>query len=232
MRRSGLDGSPGSSGRPPARSRRNLQWLGALYGTNKSYARLGFLPIYQSHLSGGGGVPWSSSRSGSAGTRAGCGPADRRFGCGAATSPTPRSSASTSGHAIFREPRIRTFAGDQADAVFLDGVLAEIGTPDVIIDDGSHRSEHITASFEHLWPRLADGGLYVIEDTHTSYLAEFGGGPPGTDGTTMEMVKTLVDRPIGGDVASLHVHPDLVLVWKAPRPDPHAVSSNFPSTSR
>ena len=40
-------------------------------------------------------------------------------------------------------------------------------------------------------PSSLPGGSYAIEDTQTSYLEEFGGGGPGTPGTSMEMVKRL-----------------------------------------
>lgn len=42
------------------------------------------------------------------------------------------------------------------------------GTFDLIIDDGSHRNTDQIAAFERLWPLVAPGGWYVIEDLHTS----------------------------------------------------------------
>ena len=79
-----------------------------------------------------------------------------------------------------------------------------------MIDDGSHRSADILARFDLLFPILAAGGLYVIEDLHCSYRADFGGGPPGTDGTTVEHVKRLLDdlarkRVAEGAVASVRM---------------------------
>ena len=32
------------------------------------------------------------------------------------------------------------------------------------------------ASFNALWPQLSDGGLYIVEDTHSGYWPGFGGG--------------------------------------------------------
>lgn len=37
---------------------------------------------------------------------------------------------------------------------------------DVIIDDGSHKNRAIMGAFERLWPTIAPGGLYFIEDLH------------------------------------------------------------------
>jgi demethylmacrocin O-methyltransferase len=72
--------------------------------------------------------------------------------------------------------RIRTYKGSQADAEFLRAVIAETGAPDIIIDDGSHRNEHVIASFEVLFPLLREGGIYVVEDMQTSYWPKHGGG--------------------------------------------------------
>ena len=40
---------------------------------------------------------------------------------------------------------------------------------DVIIDDGSHESEHILTSLKTLFPRLKTGGYYFIEDLHAGW---------------------------------------------------------------
>ena len=99
------------------------------------------------------------------------------------------------------EERIRTFAGSQVDEAFLGRVLAEIGTPDIIIDDGSHRSEHVIASFKLLFPLLAPNGIYAIEDLQTSYWGPEspetgdwdGSSDPNASHTSMSFLKSLVD---------------------------------------
>lgn len=45
--------------------------------------------------------------------------------------------------------------------------LSELGTFDLIIDDGSHKYEDIIGTFEVLWPKVLDAGFYVIEDWRT-----------------------------------------------------------------
>ncbi len=57
-----------------------------------------------------------------------------------------------------------TYRGSQTDKAVLDRAHAEQGPFDVIVDDGSHRSEHIMATFNHMFPKLRPGGVYIIED--------------------------------------------------------------------
>ncbi len=73
------------------------------------------------------------------------------------------------------EERIKTFQGSQTDAVFLRNVVQQIGEVDIIIDDGSHVNEHVIETFEILFPLLKNPGIYVIEDTQTSYWPGYGG---------------------------------------------------------
>ncbi|HEX5615434.1 MAG TPA: class I SAM-dependent methyltransferase [Acidimicrobiia bacterium] len=89
-------------------------------------------------------------------------------------------------------PRITTLVGDQGDVEFLAS-LERFAPFDLVVDDGSHRAEHIVASFGALFPMLRNGGVYVIEDLQTSYHPGYGGGPPGTPGTGIDLVKQLVD---------------------------------------
>jgi len=87
--------------------------------------------------------------------------------------------------------RSRIFIGNQADPVFLESVMQEIGEPlDVIIDDGGHRMEQQLGSFKALFNRLRPGGWYIVEDIHTSYKPNFGGGPRGVPGTFIALLKT------------------------------------------
>jgi hypothetical protein len=93
-----------------------------------------------------------------------------------------------------REERIHTVRGSQANPAVLDRIVTRFSPPLVVIDDGSHRPEHIRASFEHLFPRLPDQAIYAIEDTQTSYWPEWGGSEDLADpATSMNLVKHLVD---------------------------------------
>lgn len=90
----------------------------------------------------------------------------------------------------FEEENIRVFIGDQADVGFLESVNRAAGPYDIIIDDGGHTMNQQITSFKTLFPLLKDGGIYVIEDLHTSYWPAFFDG----NGNTVKMLKGLVDK--------------------------------------
>jgi hypothetical protein len=94
-----------------------------------------------------------------------------------------------------RGSRIRVFRGDQSDKDFLTRLASDHGPFDIIIDDGSHINTHVTATFELLFRNLNPGGLYLIEDTQTSYFEEKYGGSadPGKGDTIMNYFKSKTD---------------------------------------
>lgn len=68
---------------------------------------------------------------------------------------------------IKESDRIKIYIGNQSDTSFLQMVIHKInGSPDFIIDDGSHNKEDILNSFKYLYPHLKNGGIYFIEDLH------------------------------------------------------------------
>jgi len=73
-------------------------------------------------------------------------------------------------------PNVFIHIGDASDPVSLDHMLGDAHF-DVIIDDGSHRSDQIIAAFQACFPRrLNPNGLYIVEDLHCSYSTSYGGG--------------------------------------------------------
>jgi len=91
------------------------------------------------------------------------------------------------------DPRIQVCQGSQDDPVFLARMLEEHGPFDIVIDDGSHIPKHVIASFNILFPKLADDGLYVIEDVQTSFWPQFGGSVLD-GGATMHLAKTILEH--------------------------------------
>ena len=66
--------------------------------------------------------------------------------------------------------------GDQKDPKLLDEITLNEGPFDIVIDDGSHIMEDQIKTFEYLFPKINPGGIYIVEDTHTSYWKSYGGG--------------------------------------------------------
>jgi 23S rRNA U2552 (ribose-2'-O)-methylase RlmE/FtsJ len=90
-------------------------------------------------------------------------------------------------------PGIEVFIGSQADPGFLAQVCERHAPFDVVVDDGSHRSVDMIASFEYLYPRLAEDGVYLVEDTYFCYRRATGGGLKKA-GTFIEYAKDKVDE--------------------------------------
>lgn len=64
---------------------------------------------------------------------------------------------------------------NQHDKAELLEVAAQSGGEfDIIIDDGCHFMGAQILSFQTLFPFLKSGGVYVVEDLHTSYWKDFG----------------------------------------------------------
>ena len=199
--------------------RRDLTLLGRWYGTNKASAKQRYTPLYVAHLRHLRRRPIRLLEIGIGGYGAGelSGGASLRMW--RSWMPKSRIVGIDLAERDFREPRITTYAGSQTDREFLLEVHAAAGPFDVVIDDGSHVGRDIRMSFDVLWPLLSPCGIYVIEDLGTAYLAEFGGGPPGTRGTSVAMLKELIDRPtMGGEVAVVHVYPNIAFIEKSALP--------------
>lgn len=128
------------------------------------------------------------------------------------------------------ESRLQVLQGDQGDERFLDSMARQFGPFDIVIDDGSHISRDVIASFNALFPHVRPGGLYVVEDLASSYWPGCGGNAdPSAQGTSMAMVKTLLDglnhqeqirdadrQPSVTEltVTAVHVHHGLALIEK------------------
>lgn len=100
----------------------------------------------------------------------------------------------------YDDPRIKVLIGDINTPETLQSLSALTDTLDVVIDDGSHHSSDIIRSFVKIFPRLAEGGTYLIEDLHCSYWESYGGGlyDPFSAIAFFKKIVDLVNRPVWG----------------------------------
>lgn len=131
---------------------------------------------------------------------------------------------------FLQEKRIKIFKGSQIDLNFLENVCNQAGVFDLIIDDGSHINEHVIKSFEFLFPKLKTGGIYVIEDTQTSYWENYGGSSKdfNKEGTIYHYFKSLIDSLNNEEfmipdykksyydknIISMHLYHNMIFVYK------------------
>lgn len=67
------------------------------------------------------------------------------------------------------QDRIKTFQGDATKKEVIASVFPEVEEFDIIIDDASHGMYDQQVTFEYFIKRLKSGGIYIIEDLHSSW---------------------------------------------------------------
>ena len=99
-------------------------------------------------------------------------------------------------------PRVSVDGGDQGNTTFLNSFIEKHGGNfDIIVDDRGRRMEQVITSLVTLFPALISGGLYFIEDMHTSYMEHYGGGYL-KEQTTIEYIKRMIDAFYGQGTAT------------------------------
>ncbi|MFT6285975.1 MAG: hypothetical protein ACJAYC_002451 [Halieaceae bacterium] len=137
----------------------------------------------------------------------------------------------------FTEEQVKIFIGDQEDRAFLGELKDAIPRIDILIDDGGHTMAQQINTFEELFPAVAENGIYICEDTHTSYWSSFGGGYRKS-GTFIEYIKDKIDElnafhnteiseqlqptPFTRSAYAIHCYDSMVVVEKRVRPYPVA----------
>jgi O-methyltransferase len=130
----------------------------------------------------------------------------------------------------FEEDQIDILIGSQSDREFLREVKAIIPKIDILIDDGGHRMEQQRTTFEELFDHITDNGIYLCEDTHTSYWEDFGGGYHKSE-SFIEYIKLLIDQLNAWHIynqdnlvtnftrtaQSIHFYDSIVVIEKSPR---------------
>jgi hypothetical protein len=66
------------------------------------------------------------------------------------------------------------YIGNQANPSFWKELFAYIGPVDVVLDDGGHTYEQQVITAHECIPNINDGGMLIIEDTHTNHFQDYG----------------------------------------------------------
>jgi hypothetical protein len=124
--------------------------------------------------------------------------------------------------AKYATPRTKVIIGDQSNVEF----LRTLGEFDIIVDDGGHTMVQQQNSFNTLFPAMNPGGIYVVEDLHTSFWPQFADSKISTTDYLKSLTDTLhkearsqrlqgrefPDSPF--DIASIHFYPSLAVIYK------------------
>ena len=134
---------------------------------------------------------------------------------------------------------VEILIGNQEDTNFLQKVIKSKGPFDLIVDDGSHFMSQQITSFQHLWPALNDKGIYVVEDTHTSYWPGFEGGYKNPN-SFVEFAKDLIDKmhswyreddpnfpfdPLAREIGSISFYDSMIVIKKDIKDPPVSIVS-------
>ena len=138
---------------------------------------------------------------------------------------------------LFKEARIKTFCCDVVNADDLTTLMESLPRIDIVIDDGGHMMDQQITTFETVYPFISDDGIYLCEDTHTSFFPEHGGGP-SRKRTFMGLMKKKVDElsayhsrnqiamtDFGNSVNSMHFYNSVVVIEKGIMATPEKISA-------
>jgi hypothetical protein len=89
-----------------------------------------------------------------------------------------------------RDQGFEVYSGNQGSPDFWKGFFDQIGQVDIVLDDGAHTNAAQMVTAQSVVPFTKDGGMLVVEDTHASYMPEFGNPHRYS---FMEFAKTTVD---------------------------------------
>ena len=140
------------------------------------------------------------------------------------------------------EDQVQIHIGSQTDREFLRNLKTKIPKVDILIDDGGHTMKQQRITFEEMYDHVKADGLYLCEDTHSSYILEYGGGIKRR-GTFMEYSKNLIDylnafhsrqknftpNSFTKSADSIHFYDSIVVVEKRNRTKPVDLKSGTES---
>ena len=110
---------------------------------------------------------------------------------------------------------------------FLRELAATEPSIDLVIDDGGHTMVQQVNTFDVLYSHVKAGGVYVVEDVHTSYWPDFQEQAETGPVSFIELAKVLIDKlnaqSYGADASfaiatdCLHFYKSMCIIEKADR---------------
>jgi hypothetical protein len=125
---------------------------------------------------------------------------------------------------------VKIFIGDQADRKFWREFREQVGSVDIVIDDGGHFPQQQIVSVEELLPIVRPGGVYVCEDVHgefqrfLSYVCGLGHKLNAWDHS-----EDCECSQFQAAVASIHLYPFVTVIEKNEAAKPRLVSERHGS---
>lgn len=118
------------------------------------------------------------------------------------------------------DPDTYDHVADRVKIIIGDGTqyIAGIEQLDVVIDDGSHVSNDIIASFTQYWPHVNSGGWYIIEDWAVQSRVDYGGD--GFSSPAVSMAKGILSEVLiwtgtgPSEVSELHAYSEIIFIRK------------------
>lgn len=74
----------------------------------------------------------------------------------------------------FETQDYEVFVGSQSDPIFWKNFFLKVGKIDILLDDGGHTNDQQIITLMNCIKHINNGGLHVTEDTHTSYMKDYG----------------------------------------------------------
>lgn len=92
----------------------------------------------------------------------------------------------------FAMENVSVVVGDANSPESISAIMNISNDFDIIIDDGSHESKDVVASFIEYFPKLKNDGVYIVEDLHTSYWKSYGGSL-NKGSSSIDFFKNIID---------------------------------------
>lgn len=146
----------------------------------------------------------------------------------------------------FEENKTKIFIGSQDDEAFLRELKNKLPDLDILLDDGGHTMSQQLKTFKNLFKKVKDTGIYMVEDTHTSYWPAYHGGLRNKS-SFIEFSKSLIDEmhawqiefektmpitDITKSVTGISFHDSIIVFEKGKREKPFDVMKGTPTITQ